>query len=493
MAHFYRPGLVIGTMLTVMAVVQPVPNASAQRLITLDQALEIAMENSPTIKHRKIQLERSRELLNAQHAALKSNFRMTLNPLSYSRDKAFNSSLSEWITTDTKSTDGMFTITQPIAKTDGTLSLTNRLSWQNSYSDYRNVRNEAFNNRLDLSLNQPLFTYNRTTLQTKQLVNDYESSSLNFALQKLSLEVQVSNAFFGVYNNKTNLDIAYEELKNQEASFEIIKNKVDAGLSALEELYQAELNLATTKSSVASREETLQNALDSFKVTLNIPLWEDITVDADIEVQPVEVDLDRALETALAKRIEIRQQEISLDSARDALITTAASNEFLGALSLSLGITGNDGAFGNLYDSPTQRQTVGLSFTIPLWDWGEKESRLRATELNIENQELTAEDERIAITLEIRSAVRSLNNLLYQIDIEKQNVRNAELTYEINLERYRNGDLTSMDLKLFQDQLSQRRMGLVRAQINYHLGLLDLKIKSLWDFEKNQAVMLEIE
>ena len=66
-------------------------------------------------------------------------------------------------------------------------------------------------------------------------------------------------------------------------------------------------------------------------------------------------------------------------------------------------------------------------------------------------------------------------------------MRNAELTYDINLERYRNGDLTSIDLERFQNQLSEKKMNKANALINYKLELLNLKIQSLWDFENNRS------
>ena len=99
-------------------------------------------------------------------------------------------------------------------------------------------------------------------------------------------------------------------------------------------------------------------------------------------------------------------------------------------------------------------------------------------------------DERKLIQIGIRRAYRNLNNQVLQIDLARQNVRSAQLTYDINLERYENGDLTSMDLNLVQNQLSQRKIGLVNAQINYKLALLDLKVESLWDFEYDRPVVL---
>ena len=70
-------------------------------------------------------------------------------------------------------------------------------------------------------------------------------------------------------------------------------------------------------------------------------------------------------------------------------------------------------------------------------------------------------------------------------------VKNAQLTYEINVERYQNGDLTGMDLNLFQTQLSEQKMTLTTALIDYKLELLNMKIQSLWDFETDMSYFPE--
>ncbi len=461
-------------------------------MLNYDTAMETAMENIPDIKRTMLNLERSRELLNAQNAALKSQFRLSLNPFNYSSDRTFNEFFSEWSSTETKSSNGTFTISQPIKQTDGTLQLINRLSWQDSFSDYQDKRDKAFSNSLYLNLNQPIFTYNRTKLQLTELELDLESTELTFALQRLALERQVASGFYNVYQAMMNLDVARDEHENQQQSYDIIKNKVDAGLAALEELYQAELNLANSNSTLQNREVTLQNSLDDFKLLLGVPLSEALSIDADVAYRLVDVNMDKALSSALSGRLELRQQAIALETSRFALVRTMAQNEFVGSINLSYGIIGTDEDFGAVYDAPTKKQSIGLSFEIPVWDWGEKESRIKASEASIQRQELTLEDEKNTIEIGIRKLYRSLRNLVTQIEIAEQSVKNAQLTYDINLERYRNGDLTSMDLSLYQNQLSQRRMGLVQALISYQLALLDLKIQSLWDFEQNESILPEV-
>ena len=99
------------------------------------------------------------------------------------------------------------------------------------------------------------------------------------------------------------------------------------------------------------------------------------------------------------------------------------------------------------------------------------------------------EQEKIQIEMDIRQTYRNLKNLVYQISIAEKSVENAQKTYALNLEKYQNGDLTSMDLKQFSDQLTQQKNSLTTARINYKLGLLQLKNQTLWDFENNKPVL----
>jgi len=478
-------------LVVLTALVTGYSNSSAQTTLTLDGALEIAMENSPEIKGTKLDLERSRSMLDAQTAALKSQFNLRLNPFNYSSDRVFNTFLSDWSTTKTKSSLGTFTISQPIKATDGTLALTNRFSWQDSHSDYTDTRRKTYDNNLYLSFSQPIFTYNRTKLETRELELDLEQTLLSFAIQKLSLERQVAQRFFTVYQNRMNYDISLEEQENQEQSYQIIKNKVDAGLAAREELYQAELNRATSKSTVQNRLVSLENSLDNFKQLIGLPLTEYVAIETDVQYEMVEVSIEKAQNEALKNRMELRQLKINIENARFNLIRTEAQNEFKGDITLSYGVIGTDEQFGDIFESPTKKQAVGLSIDIPLWDWGEKKARMKASQVTVEQRILTLDEEIVSIDIGIRQACRNLNNLVNQIDIARQSVRNAELTYDINLERYKNGDLTSMDLNLYQTQLSERKMSLIQSQIDYKLALLDLKIQTLWDFELNKPVIPE--
>jgi len=471
-------------------------SANAQQILTLEGALEIARGNSPDIRRSLLNLERSEQSLKAQNAALKSNFSLSVTPLNYEKDRQFDVYNSKWFTNELTQSFGTFMISQPILPTDATISLKNDFGWQNYYTqkfvpelgEIVNI-DKAFTNRLSLGITQPLFTYNKTKLQLKELELDLENAQLNYAMQMLNSEKQVTQFFYNVYLAQMSLNISQDEYANTQKSYEITQNKVTAGIAAKEELYQAELNFATAKSTVQNDQVVLDNYKDQFKQYIGMDIMEDITVMTDVALNPIAVDVKKAIEFGLSSRMELRQREIDIESSQFDLIRTRSLNEFKGDVNLSLGISGDNEKLRDIYDTPTNSPRVSVSFNLPLYDWGEKKARIKAQEAVIQTQQLNQTEQRKQITVDIRRVYRNLQNLVNQIEIASQNEKNAQLTYEINLERYANGDLTSMDMNLFQTQLSEKKMAYAQALIDYKIELLNLKIQSLYDFEKNEAII----
>ena len=467
-------------------------DAAAQQALTLERALREAEVNSPSIKQSLLNLERYQKNLEAQRAALKSKFSLSVSPIDYTNTRRFDTRFSEWYTNESFASNATFRVEQPILVTDGTLSLINRFGWQSSTAVFQSqpsTTSERFTNNLYLNYNQPLFTYNRLKLQLKELELSYENANISYAMQRLNLERSVTQFFYNVYMAQMNLSIAREELANTEKSFEIIKNKVDAGLAAREELYQAELNVATASSGMQNSQVNFENAKDQLKMYLGMNLFEDILVYADVEAVPVPVDLDKAIESGLNSRMELRQREIDVESTQFDMIRTKALNEFSGSMNLAFGIIGDNEKIQNIFEQPTKNPQVQVSFNIPLFDWGERKARIQAQEAAIKSSELNLDEQKKQIIIDIRQVYRNLQNQLNQIDIARQSERNAQLTYEINLERYQNGDLTGMDLNLYQNQLSSRKLAYAQALLNYKIELLNLKIQALYDFEKDEPVI----
>lgn len=475
-----------------------VASAASQTVLTLSKSMEIAMANSPDLKKSELSLKRGQSNLSAQRAGLKSLFNLTADPVKYNKGTNFDSFNAQWYNKENFTSGLGFSIDQPILPTGGSVFLENDFYWQYNNTERFNKElgmyepniTRQFYNGLRIGFDQPIFTYNKLKQDLKKIELDYENSLLSYLLQRLSLERNVAMAFYDVYEKQMSLDIAKSELKNNEVSYDIIKNKVEGGLAALEELYQAEVNLASSKSTVSNKQVMLENSKDQFKIQVGMDLDQDFMAMANVEVVPLFVDINQAVDYAMGNRMEIRQREIDIEKSQFALIRTKnETNDFNGSVSGSFGLSGVNKQFGSIYDYPTQEPRFAISLKLPIYDWGKRKNLMDADKASIAINEIDLDEMKRDIVINVRKVYRSLDNIKNQIEIAKLNVKNSQLTYDINLERYKNSDITGMDLNLFQNQLSNKKMDLTTSLIDYKIELLNLKIQTLYDFESNQSIV----
>lgn len=464
-------------------------HSMAQEILTLEKALNIAYQHSPSLIQSKLSLEQRQLNLKAQNASLKSQFSLDVNPFYYSRSNQYDSYNSKWYDSKNMTSSASFGIQQPVKWTDGVISLINDFSWQDASNRTFGGTNTSFNHNLSLRIEQPLFTYNRTKMELKELEYQLENAKISYALQELSIERSVTSQFYDVFQKQKDLSIARDEYNNQKQNYEIIKNKVDAGLVAKEELYQAEVNLASSESTVYSSEINYENSKDNFKLLLGMSLDEDVSVLPNTDITTVTVNPNQAVKYALDQRMELRQKEITLEQDVFNIIRTKAANEFKGNISARVGLTALGDKVNNMYDNPTDNEQVGVTLTIPIFDWGAKKARVKSSEIAMEADQIDFTEEKKNITLSVRQICRNLPTLIRQIEIKKKSIENAERTYEINLEKYRNGNLTGMELQQYQTQLTSARQAYTNAIISYKIELLNLKIQTLWDFETGQSYL----
>ena len=222
---------------------------------------------------------------------------------------------------------------------------------------------------------------------------------------------------------------------------------------------------------------------------MGISLDEDIMVLPNTDIVTVNVNSDDATKYALEQRMELRQKQITLEQDVFNIIRAKAENEFKGNLSARIAMDALSGKVKNLYDNPTDNEQIGISLTIPIFDWGAKKAKVKSSQLAMESNQIDMDEEKKNITIGVRQICRNLPILIRQIEIKKKSIENAEHSYEINLEKYRNGTLTGMELQQYQTQLTNAKQAYTNAVISYKLEVLNLKIQTLWDFESNKSYL----
>lgn len=483
--------------------------AQSPRILTLEESISIALNQSFDSARLEQSLINSEMSLRAAQAGLKSN-----SELQFSRFPNFQDNERQ-----IPEAGGLFSfdrqkfmdlsadlfINQPIKLTDGVFSLVASMQRFQQYGRFeRTIFTESglvmqtfddpieYSPQLRLQFQQPLFTLNRLSTEFHKAELNLEKTQQVYTKTQLDIIHNVTTNFYALFGAQKQLEIDQTQVKQSENAYRIASLKQQAGLLPEVEVLRLEVDLANARNKAATNEAFLQQTEDAFKLLIGLPVEEDVQAVTQLTYQPVEVTLEKALQEALQRRTELRTDEIDIELSRISVKETDALREIKGQLNLSYGIFKRDSSLTKAFKNFIDDRSVTLSLTIPLWDWNRNSYQVQAAKANLESNRLVQKNRIENIKQEIRAAVRNLHSAQQRIDITKRSEELAEKSYKISLLKFENGDLSSQDLALEQNRLTQSRVNSLSAIIDYKQALSDLRRKTLWDFEKNQPVQVDL-
>lgn len=457
----------------------------AQRVITLDQALEIAFDQSFTFKSAKYNLESNRKNLEAQKLGLLTSINMnfTLPRFNRSLDQQFNPTTEKFEYYKSESTflSSRLNISQPILYTNSTISILGELNWRKQ--KHKNGYSKLFYSDLVIDFNQPIFEYNDRAASLRQAEINEGKSSRNFSDVEFSLIYSVTQSFYDLYKTEQQMYIAEESVKQNEEQYKTAKNKFMAGLTPEDELLQQEIALARSKNSYLDAKNNFENTKNNFKHLIGLPLEETIKVDANIEFNKVKIDLDYAVKSALEKNSKLLNSQDNIELSEMSIDRVSALKRIKFNLNLRYGVNKTDENFDNLLNDLSDNRSVSLTMSVPVLDWGANSRRVEAAEaeLNLSKEQFV--DTKIELTKQVKAAYNNIISAEASVDVLKKTVELAERSYEISLERFRVGKITNFELAKVQSELTTSKLSNLTALINYQLAVANLERITLTKFK----------
>ncbi|MCD6116649.1 TolC family protein [bacterium] len=365
-----------------------------------------------------------------------------------------------------------------------------------------NIESNQFYTSLSAIINKPLFTINQLKLGLRQAELNYERQSKVFKRSELNLVFQVTQSFYQLYRRIEEEKINIEKVQRQESIYNTTKKKFEAGLIAEVDAMQAEVELIQNKNDLKASEARRKQQEAAFKQLIGLPLTENVTVITDLELKPVFVDEEQAVQLALKNRSEIVEKMIDIEEQKIQIKQIDARVAIKGNLTGYYRMSGFSNpdlpygtATGDLFNSSWEvlRKTPnrGLTFEleIPVWDWGKNKAQVQAAQAGLTRDQLTLNNLYITIKREVNDVVRSVYETYDRVQLLEKSKAVGEKSFKINLERFQNGDITSTELARASDQLNTAKLSYLSAYTEYKLSLADLERKTLYDFEKKKSLV----
>ncbi len=368
------------------------------------------------------------------------------------------------------------------------LNLTQAMPWGGSVRfwqtlgkykiDYRDTLYQDlhyYSGRKGIELQQPLLSGNPAGRQRESARISWHTGLLAHESNLRDIEFQISTAFFNLLSAQASYEIALQDLESGRSSAELAERKMNAGFIPEVELLQIQVDLARRESSVKEVEGNLITAGDDFRRKLKLPsnvtpiplfdAWGDTLLPEPPPPPPIEDRPD-----VRQKKNQLRQSELSM------------KNSIAGKridMSLRSGYSTSGGVTYTFRDAlrkvNSEDSYVSFSLSIPIFGFGKTSAEIEASKAAWRSARANYRLQLEQTAADQREAYRRLERSADRIQISDKALSLSERSLSITAERFSNGLASSRDLLDAQLALTRTRNEAVRARIDYHLSLANIK------------------
>ena len=325
-----------------------------------------------------------------------------------------------------------------------------------------------------LNLNYTLFDGLGRFYNYKRLKEQYNLSELQARETIENTILQLFTVYYEVARLTENEQILEETLKISRERVTRSSYQFDYGQGTKLNVLNAEVDVANDSINLLNLRQQLRNTKRDLNLILNEEMEKSFSVDTTIAfISSLQMNtyLDESIDnnvTLLQNESNIRISEYDVKVSKSGYLPT-------------VGLTGSYGwnesrnppsAFfsGNVADSYTL--AAGLSLTWNLFDGGGTITRVKNAKIGLENQEILKNQIELEVKRDIANALGNYENRLKVYEIQQQNVITNQNNFERSQERFKLGQITSIEFR-------QAQINLIQAETNKTLAKYDAKLAEL--------------
>lgn len=365
---------------------QPVSNNKLNISISLDEAISIAHDQSPSaIQARHTFLMGYWEFRSYQAERLPSlwltgsvgQYNRSLVSLQDASTGAFN-----YVSNNVLNNSLSLSLNQNITLTGGSVSITTELGRLDQFSPYST--HTWSSSPVYLSVSQPLGGYNSFRWDKKIEPRKYELAKREYVESMETITVTVVGYFFDLLLAQRRLEIARASRENTAQMHAVAQERFRLGSLSRDEVLQLELKLLNDDLSISDCALTAQVAM----MRLRNYLGYNETVELVLVAPESEGSLTLLYEDVLSRVFNnsstMLDHEIKTLSAERSVAQAKASAGLSANLSARFGLNQIGDDLPAAYRHPLDQEVLGVTLSVPILDWGKGRGRLKVAQSQAE-------------------------------------------------------------------------------------------------------------
>jgi outer membrane protein TolC len=276
---------------------------------------------------------------------------------------------------------------------------------------------------------------------------------------------QVIETYYNIIMEKQVLDVLNQAIIISQERVRIAESKKDVGTGSKFDLRQAQVDLNEDRSNLLKEELTYEQ----LKVTLNQLMGKEVSSDfnvSDTIVVKNKLNLDSLKNQTLKKNTtlliakkDLRLSEINLRIAR---------SELYPQISLVGGYnyTKSESQAGFIETNRNYSLNYGISASLNLFNGFNTRRKMENAQIGIESSQLNFEQIRTGVEAELLNTYKKYLNSLQLVELEEENLKVAQESVDIALEKLKLGNITPLEFRETQRKLIDAKSRLVSAQFD---------------------------
>ena len=379
---------------------------------------------------------------------------------------------------------------QNITFTGGTLSVFSDLSRIDQFGGNKSLT--WYSRPITVSYYQPLFTYNQFKWDRKIEPKEYERGKRNYLERMEAITINVVYAYYNLFLAKMNNTISKSNFENSGNMLKIAKERLQLGNVTKADYLQLELRMLNDSISINETEVQVREAQmilnsflgydESFEV---VPTMDDILPD-------IRMSYDLVMEKSMENSSFNLNNELSLLNAESAVAHAKASRGFSFALNARFGMSQTGPEFPQAYKNLLDQETVGVTFSIPIFDWGLGKGKVQKAKAAQEVVKAQVQQSENDYRRQMFTAVSQFNNQRQQCLVSRRAMNVASERYQLTMHRFREGNATVTDLNMAQTENDSALRQYISDVSNFWTYYYTLRRLTLYDFISGKDLEVDI-
>ena len=381
-------------------------------------------------------------------------------------------------------------VRQNLPFTGGTLSL---------YTDLTRIDQFAsggttwYAQPVTLSYSQPLFSYNQFKWDKLISPKEYERAKRIYLESMEDVTLRAVDRFFGVMEAQKRYEVSCTNYDNTSQMLRIARERLSLGSVTRDEYLQLELRQLSDSIAVNENDVALREARMQLNSLLGLDETRQIETVLEEALPPILMDYDLVLQKASENSSFDLDNAISVLNAESAIAQAKAARGITMQFNARFGLSKTAPELQGVYRDLLNQEVVGLTFTVPILDWGEGKGRVKKAEAAAEVVKAQVDQAENDKRISLYTAVGQFNNQRQLCDVSRRAAAIAQERYALVMDRFRSGSASVTELNTARsesDDAVQKYIRDISSFWNYYYTLRKL---TLYDFLQGDDLTVDYD